>query len=65
MMPSCDASIKDLIYLGLAIAFMLLEYWLGKTQRVKSASTVELILTAIAVFVIARFKKEEDHDPKT
>lgn len=43
---SCNST--DLIkiaggFLGLAVVYMLLEYWLGKTDRVKPASVLEAI----------------------
>lgn len=49
----------------LSIAQALVEYWLGKTSKVKSASILELVLTgaaAIAVLILRR--KTNDPDGK-
>jgi len=45
----------DLVYPGLTLAYMALEYWFGKTDKIKAGSLVEFIL--IALKAVAKAKK--------
>jgi len=47
----------DLIYPALTLAYMALEYWLGKTDKVKAGSLIEFIL--IAMKAVAKTKKAD------
>lgn len=46
-MEACTALLnnRDLIVAGVSVAYVGLEYWLGKTDKVQAASALELILT--------------------
>ena len=46
-MDACTALLgnRDLIMAGLSVAYVGLEYWLGKTDKVEAASALELILS--------------------
>lgn len=52
---SCEAT--NSIYIILTIAGMLLEFWLGKTEKTKSASIIELIINII--LKLFKLKKKE------
>jgi hypothetical protein len=47
----CDAK-EQAIYLGLFIVYAVVEYWLGKTSKVRAASLPELLLTAGVMFAV-------------
>lgn len=49
--------VTNFIYIFLTIAGMLLEFWLGKTEKTKSASIIELIINII--FKVFKLKKKE------
>lgn len=38
---------------GLGIVFLLLEYWLGKTEKVKASSMVDLVINVVRYVWIA------------
>lgn len=48
-MEACTALLgnRDLIMAGLSVAYVGLEYWLGKTDKVEAASALELILSPL------------------
>lgn len=48
-MEACSALLnnRDLIMAGLSVAYVGLEYWLGKTDKVQAASALELILSPL------------------
>lgn len=48
----------DLVYPVITLTYMVLEYWLGKTDKVKAGSVLEFLL--IALKAIAKTKKAED-----
>ncbi len=39
---------SDWMHIGGVAALLVFEYWLGKTDKIKPASTLELILTGLA-----------------
>lgn len=51
--------LMDLWKPAAALAYALLEYWLGKTDKVKAGSTVELVVN-----VFKSFLKAESEKPK-
>lgn len=58
-MDACTALLgnRDLIMAGLSVAYVGLEYWLGKTDKVQAASALELILSPL-------LKKRSTEDQK-
>lgn len=42
-MKMCEPTTLHLVYVSLLISYSLVEYYLGRTQRTKSASFVELL----------------------
>lgn len=46
-MEACTALLgnRDLIMAGLSVGYVLLEFWLGRTNKVQAASALELILS--------------------
>ncbi len=40
-------SALDLVYPGLTLAYMALEFWLGKTDKLKAGSVLEFVLIAL------------------
>lgn len=58
-MDACTALLgnRDLIMAGLSVAYVGLEYWLGKTDKVQAASALELILSPF-------FKKQKPQEGK-
>ena len=45
----------ELVYPALTLAYMALEYWLGKTEKVKAGSVLEFVL--IAMKAVAKANK--------
>ncbi len=54
----CEAlTNRDLIFAVATICFALIEYYLGKTDRIKSSSILELLLNFLSI--ILKIKKEK------
>ncbi len=50
---------------ALWFGYALLEFWLGKTEKVKSSSTIELIIVFVVMVATYFFRrKENDGDSK-
>lgn len=47
----------DLVYPALTLGYMILEFWLGKTDKVKAGSVIEFLL--IAMKAVAKTKKPD------
>lgn len=47
----CSAQFWGAVTAGLMASQALLEYWLGKTDKTKAASTVELLMTLLSRMV--------------
>ena len=47
------------------LVYSSLEYWLGKTKRIKASSTIELFITALVVIVAAAIQKWRKKNDKT
>lgn len=45
-------------------AYSILEFWLGKTKKVKSSSTIELVITGISLVVIMILRRKDKDGPK-
>lgn len=58
-MEACNVLLenRDLLMAGLSVAYVGLEYWLGKTDKVEAASALELILSPF-------FKKQKSLEDK-
>ncbi len=58
-MDACQVLLgnKEVIYAGCAVAYAILEFWLGRTNKVQAASAIELILSPI-------LKKRSTEDQK-
>lgn len=51
---------KNYVYLGSMVLYSMLEYWLGKTKKVKPNSVVELIgASCILICIIIKWKAEK------
>ena len=60
-MTECSESRNEIILVSLGIVSMLFEYWLGKTNRTKACSTLELVIMAVkSIF----FKGEQNGNRK-
>lgn len=56
----CAANNHWVVLAGvLAIANSLLEYWLGKTEKVKSASVLELAFSVILMVTLLIFRRRK------
>lgn len=54
---------KDLIHLAILSCILLLEAWLGRTEKTKYSSTLELlILGSLSLAVYLIFKKGEENE---
>lgn len=42
------------------VAWMFFERWLGRTDKLKAGSTVDLIATMVVALIIALFKRRND-----
>lgn len=60
----CQEPHRAFIAFGLAVAYLLLEYWLGKTERTKANSTLELILLAAIALGTVFLTLMKRKDPK-
>ena len=61
---ACQGNGWGAVIAGLWLAHALLEYWLGKTQRVKSSSMVELVIAGVVgLIVLMAQRRRKDGNP--
>lgn len=48
-MEACQVLLgnRDLVMAGLSVGYVVLEFWLGRTDKVQAASALELILSPL------------------
>lgn len=63
---ACQGNGWDAVIAALWLAHTLFEYWLGKTQRTKSGSVVELVITGIVglIVLMAHRRKRGDSEER-
>lgn len=62
---ACQGNGWGAVIAGFWLAHTLLEYWLGKTQRTKSGSVVELVITGVVGLVVLMAQRRKTNGNPT
>lgn len=55
---NCEPNHWAVIMAGIGLVHMVFEYWIGKTQKVKSSSFLELVFTGIAMVAVLILRRK-------